>query len=145
MSRLKKLDFGNSVSAPDWVEQRLSNKQGQTSACQSRKTKGLSVSLILKSSIQILHPHSSSAYPALTSRPQTQHPPALKAPRVVLPWATLSFILCKEVISYECLLALYFSFHHAVFHSSWEQKQRWWNKNWERRVHVWLTHSHVSK
>ncbi len=63
------------------MEQRLSNKQGQTSACQSRKTKGLSVSLILKSSIQILHPHSSSAYPALTSRPQTQHPPALKKNR----------------------------------------------------------------
>ncbi len=80
MSHLKKWDFGNSVSAPDWVEQRLSNKQGQTSACQSRKTKGLSVSLTLKSSIQISHPHSSSAYPALTSLPQTQHPPALKPP-----------------------------------------------------------------
>lgn len=60
MSHLKKWDFGNSVSAPEWREQLLSNKHGQTSACQSGKTKDLSVSLTLESSIQISRPQSSS-------------------------------------------------------------------------------------
>lgn len=60
MSHLKKWDFGNSVSAQEWREQLLSNKHGQTSACQSGKTKDLSVSLTLESSIQISRPQSSS-------------------------------------------------------------------------------------
>lgn len=60
MSHLKKWDFGNSVSAPEWREQLLSNKQGQTSACQSGKTKDLSISLTLESSVQISRPQSSS-------------------------------------------------------------------------------------
>jgi len=53
--------FKTMTLATEWREQFLSNKQGQTSASQSRKTKGLSVSPTLESSIQISHPQSSSA------------------------------------------------------------------------------------